>query len=395
MFSKLFLTHLKKPIIFVAGSGLIGCGTTEFLLNSEKFHSAVFPLIHQYIDDEAFHCLNVQLASWGLLPRFGQSRKEYPELECDFFGKRLKNPIGLAAGFDKNGEAIRSLAKLSGFGFIEIGTVTPIPEQGSPRPRLFRLIEDEGVINRCGFNNDGVGRVQQRVKTARANWRSDFAVLGVNVGESKKEGDAKSSFEMGVNSFAPYSDYIVLNLSSPNTSGLKFKKSDLQSLLLYVKEAIDILHLASRPKVFLKIPPDLTNHEKRDIAEVVTDLKHGVDGLIISNTTISRPETLKSVNKAETGELSGTPLRQISTECVREMYRFTGGQVSIIGCGGISSGADVYEKIRAGASVVQLHSAIVFHGFPIIGKIKRELMELLRRDGFTNITQAIGADHRI
>ncbi|KAE9420569.1 hypothetical protein Angca_003924, partial [Angiostrongylus cantonensis] len=355
----------------------------------------VFPLIHQYIDGELSHRLAVRLVSWGLLPRFGQSRKEYPELECDFFGKHLKNPIGLAAGFDKNGEAIRSLAKLSGFGFIEIGTVTPIPEQGSPRPRLFRLIEDEGVINRYGFNNDGVGRVQQRVKTARANWQSDFAVLGVNVGENKTEYDTKSNFEIGVNSFAAYSDYMVLNLFSPNTSGLTLTKSELQSLLLYVKEAIDVLHLASRPKLFLKISPDLTDMEKRDIAQVVIDSKHGVDGLIISDTTMSRPKTLKSENKSETGGLSGTPLRQMSTECVREMYKFTSGHVPIIGCGGISSGADVYEKIRAGASVVQLHSAIVFHGFPIIGKIKRELIELLNRDGFKNISQAVGADHRM
>ncbi|VDM52346.1 unnamed protein product [Angiostrongylus costaricensis] len=158
---------------------------------------------------------------------------------------------------------------------------------------------------------------------------------------------------------------MVLNLFSPNTSGLMVTKSELQSLLLYVKEAIDILHLASRPKLFLKIPPDLTDTEKSDIAQVVIDSKNGVDGLIISDTTISRPKTLKSENKSEIGGLSGTPLRQISTECVREMYK---GHVPIIGCGGISSGADVYEKIRAGASVVQLHSAIVFHGFPIIGK---------------------------
>lgn len=217
MFSKSFLIHFKKPIIFVTGAGLLGCSTTELLLDSEKFHKA-------------------------------------------------------------------------------------------------------GVINRYGFNNDGVGRVQQRVKTARAKWKSYFAILGVNIGENKKNDNTNSNFEISVNYFAAYSDYMVLNLFSPHTTGFLFKKSELQSLLLYTRQAINAMHLDSPPKLFLKIPPDLTDAEKRDIAQVAMDLKYGIDGLGISNTTISRPETLKTKNKLQYGGLSGTPLRQISTGCIREMY---------------------------------------------------------------------------
>ncbi|VDO83144.1 unnamed protein product [Heligmosomoides polygyrus] len=355
------------------------------------------PLIHRHIDGETSHQYAIRAVSWGLLPRFSKSLKEYPELKCEFLGKQLKNPIGLAAGFDKNGEAIRSLAELSGFGLIEIGTVTPIPQKGNPRPRVFRLLEDEGIINRYGFNNDGVGRVQQRVKAARAVWNDNLAMFGVNIGKNKLCDEARLDYEIGVTYFAAYSDYIVINVSSPNTPGLRAiqKKSDLQKLLAFIKQSVDVMELDSRPRVLLKIAPDLTENEKKDIAQVVLDTKYGVDGLIVSNTTTSRPGSLQSDSRGEAGGLSGAPLRRISTECVRDMYRFTNGRVPIVGCGGVSSGADAYEKIRAGASVVQLYSAIAFHGFPVVGKIKRELVELLRRDGYANVSQAVGADHRI
>ncbi|ETN70857.1 dihydroorotate oxidase [Necator americanus] len=327
------------------------------------------------------------MASWGLFPRFGTSRKEYPELNCEvivefsvivrlfftlqplaeavadllpfqFLGKPIRNPIGLAAGFDKNGEAIRSLAEMSGFGIIEIGSITPIPQKGNHRPRVFRLKEDEGIISRSGFNNDGVGKVQQRVKEARSDWMDDFAMFGVNLGNNMLTDDAKL-------------------------------------LLMYVKRTIDVMALESRPKVLLKIPPDLTEEEKKNIAKIILDSKYGIDALVVSSATTNRPNTLKSENKAEAGELSGAPLRHISTECVREMYRLTEGRVPIVGCGGVLSGADAYEKIRAGASVVQLYSAIAFYGFPVVGKMKRELVELLLRDGYTNVSQAVGADQRV
>ncbi|WKX90703.1 hypothetical protein Q1695_009504 [Nippostrongylus brasiliensis] len=384
--------------LFLHQLGVEAYGSAELLYGSETFSSkAVMPLIHRHIDGETSHRCALRAAALGILPRFSQNRREYPELECEFLGKHLKNPIGLAAGFDKNGEAIRQLAELSGFGLIEIGTVTPIPQQGNPRPRIFRLPEDEAIINRYGFNNDGVGRVQQRVKAARVNWTDGLAMLGVNIGKNQLCDEAKLDYEIGVTYFAAYSDYIVINVSSPNTSGLRAlqKQSELKKLLAYVKQTLDVMKLDCRPKVLLKIAPDLTEREKKDIAEVTMDSKYGVDGLIVSNTTVTRPATLHNENRNEKGGLSGAPLRQLSTDCVRQMYKFTQGRVPIVGSGGVFSGADAYEKIRAGASVVQLYSAIVYHGFPVVGKIKRELAELLRKDGFTNISQAVGADHRI
>ncbi|KHJ97629.1 putative dihydroorotate oxidase [Oesophagostomum dentatum] len=208
--------------------------------------------------------------------------------------------------------------------------------------------------------------------------------------------DFRLDYEVGASYFAPYSDYIVINTSSnnPNINPIR-KKPDLIKLLKHVKTVVDSMVLESRPKVLLKIPPDLTENEKKDIAQMSMDPRHGVDALIVCDTTSSRPDTLKSENKIEGGGLSGAPIRRISTECVREMYRLTKGRVPIVGCGGVFSGADAYEKIRAGASVVQLHSALVFYGFPVVGKVKRELADLLKKDGYTNVGEAIGADHRL
>ncbi|EPB78871.1 dihydroorotate oxidase [Ancylostoma ceylanicum] len=393
MFPKPSPRHISKSTMLFIGGGMLGYGALEMLWSSETFQSKavgtmtftapglfqLMPLINHYCDEEASHDLAVRVAAWGLFPRFGTNRKEYPELNCEFLGKTLKNPIGLAAGFDKNGEAIRSLAELSGFGLVEIGSVTPIPQKGDARPREFRLQEDEGIISRYGFNNDGVGKVQKRVREARTEWMDDFAMFGVNIANNRLTDDAKLDYEIGVNYFAAYSDYIVINVSSPESLNLLSaqKKCELQKLLVYVKHTVDLMKLQSRPKVLLKIPPDLGENEKKDIAQMVTNPRHGIDALIVSDTTMRRPDLLKSGHSAQVGGLSGAPLRRISTECIRDMYRFTNGRVPIVGCGGISSGADAYEKIRAGASV------------------KRELAELLRRDGYTNVSQAVGTDHRV
>ncbi|CAB3407439.1 unnamed protein product [Caenorhabditis bovis] len=390
--------QISKSTVIILSGGLIGYTLLELLYGSENFYKkGVMPLVHKFVDGEDSHRLAVKAASWGLLPRWGWNRVEYPELKCTLFGREFRNPLGLAAGFDKDGEAIVPLAKTSGFGLVEIGSVTPIPQPGNNRPRVFRLLEDEGVINRYGFNSDGVGKVHQRVKAARDYWDpATFAFFGVNLGKNKLTDDAKLDYEIGVNYFAPHCDYLVLNVSSPNTPGLRSmqKRSDLEKLLAYVKKSLDMHELEKRPQVFLKIAPDLIESEMMDIAQVVTNKKYGIDGLIVSNTTVSRPETLKSENKEQTGGLSGAPVRTISTECVRKMYALTKGQIPIIGCGGVFSGEDAYEKIRAGASLVQLYSAFVYEGFPVIGKIKRELVECLRRDGFSNVSEAIGADHR-
>ncbi|VDM58550.1 unnamed protein product [Angiostrongylus costaricensis] len=398
MYSRLPPGYITKSTAIVVGSGLFGYGVIEVLWGSETFYKkAIMPLVHKFVDGETSHNLALTAASWGLLPRFGSNHREYPELECEVLGLSLKNPIGLAAGFDKNGDAIHSLAKSSGFGFVEVGTVTPLPQEGNPKPRVFRLTEDEGIINRYGFNGDGAVKVSKRVQTARALWKSQFAALGVNLGKNKCTEDAKVDYEIGIKYFAHHCDYLVINVSSPNTPGLRLmqKKSDLEKLLTHVKYVLDNMKLDSPPKVLLKIAPDLIESEMRDIAKVVVDPKCGVDGLIVSNTTISRPNCLKSELKSQSGGLSGAPLRHMSTNCVREMYKFTRGQVPIVGCGGVGSGEDAYEKIRAGASIVQLYSAIAFQGFPVVGKVKRELVELLKRDGYKNVTEAVGADHRM
>ncbi|KAE9421579.1 hypothetical protein Angca_004746, partial [Angiostrongylus cantonensis] len=397
MYSRLPPGYITKSTAIVVGSGIFGYGVIEVLWGSETFYKkAIMPLVHKFVDGETSHNLALAAASWGLLPLFGSNRQEYSELECEVLGLSLKNPIGLAAGFDKNGHAIHSLAKSSGFGFVEVGTVTPLPQEGNPKPRVFRLTEDEGIINRYGFNGDGAVKVSKRVQTARALWKSQFAALGVNLGKNKSTEDARVDYEIGIKHFAHHCDYLVINVSSPNTPGLRSmqKKSDLEKLLTHVKYVLDNMKLNSPPKVLLKIAPDLIETEMRDIAQVVVNPRYGVDGLIVSNTTISRPDCLKSELKSQSGGLSGAPLRRMSTNCVRKMYKLTRGQVPIVGCGGVGSGEDAYEKIRAGASVVQLYSAIAFQGFPVVGKVKRELVELLRRDGYKNVTEAVGADHR-
>lgn len=393
LYSKLPPGYITKSTVIVVTSGTVLFGIIEMLCGSEAFYkNQVMPVVHKLVDEETSHRLAVNAAKFGLLPRFGQNHREYPELRCNVLGREFKNPVGLAAGFDKDGEAIKGLRK-SGFGFIEIGSVTPLPQTGNPKPRVFRLVEDEAIINRYGFNNSGVGTVYSRVK--KAFDVNSSVPLGVNLGKNKESEDANLDYEIGVNYFGAYSDYLVVNVSSPNTPGLRTlqRKSDLQNLLSIVKKAIDRVS-ERKPKLLLKIAPDLTESEKKDIAKIVLDNRYGVDGLIVSNTTISRPESLKSAKKDEQGGLSGKPLRDLSTECVRDMYRLTAGKVPIVGCGGISSGEDAYSKIRAGASLIQLYSAIAYQGFPVIGKIKRELVELLRRDGLSNISEAVGIDHR-
>ncbi|KAK5976274.1 Dihydroorotate dehydrogenase (quinone) mitochondrial, partial [Trichostrongylus colubriformis] len=397
MYSRLPTGYITKSTIIIVGGGLLGYAATEVLWGSETFYDkAVMPLVHKYVDGETAHNLGVRAASWGLIPRFGPNRKEYDELACEFLGMHLKNPIGLAAGFDKSAEAVGPLSRVSGFGLVEVGSVTPLPQEGNAKPRVFRLLEDKGIINRYGFNNDGANKVSKRIKAARIQRNGETALVGVNLGKNKLSENAIFDYEVGVNQFAPISDYLVVNVSSPNTPGLRSmqKKSDLQSLLAHVKYCLDAMKLEQPPKILLKIAPDLEPSEKRDIAQVVMDKKYGVDGLIISNTTIARPATLKSEFRTETGGLSGAPIRELSTDCIKEMYRLTQGRIPIVGCGGVSSGEDAYEKIRAGASVVQLYTALAFHGFPIIGKVKRELAALLKRDGFKSVVEAVGADHR-
>ncbi|VDP03789.1 unnamed protein product [Soboliphyme baturini] len=326
--------------------------------------------------------------------------RKYPELEVKFFDMTLDNPIGLAAGFDKDAEAVSGLTK-AGFGFVEVGTVTPLPQVGNPQPRIFRLTEDHAVINRCGFNNAGYEHVAENLRRFWAssslskvsrNGISTAVCVGVSLGKNRDSTDFVSDYCSGLEKFDSLADYFVLNVSSPNTYGLRnlqYKK-DLQVLLKAAAKVRAANPVLQQKPVLLKVSPDLTEAEKKDIAALCLDKRSSIDGLIISNTTISRPATLRSGLSGELGGLSGAPLKYLALQCVRDFYRLTKGKVPIIGCGGIESGKDAYDFIKAGASLVQLYTAIVYNGFPVVGTVKRELSELLKQDGFSRVEDAVG-----
>ena len=343
----------------------------------------VGPLLRS-LDAERAHGLTIKALKAGLVPP--ASLPDDPILRVKVWGRDFPNPIGLAAGFDKNAEVPDAMLGL-GFGFVEIGSVTPRAQPGNPRPRLFRLKEDEGVINRLGFNCEGLPAAAPRLAA-----RPRRGIVGVNLGKNKDTVDAAADYELGAAALGPYADYLVCNVSSPNTPGLRALqgKQPLQELIGRVQ--LVLKELPDPPPLVLKIAPDITDEDKRDIAEVA--LATGIAGLIVGNTTITRPATLRSASKGETGGLSGRPLFALSTAVLADMYRATGGGIPLVGTGGIASGADAYAKIRAGASLVQLYSALVYQGPALIGRMARDLAALLRRDGFTSLAQAVGADHR-
>ena len=303
-------------------------------------------------------------------------------------GLDFPNPIGLAAGFDKDAEAADALFAL-GFGFVEIGTVTPEPQPGNARPRLFRLAEDRALINRLGFNSRGLAATVWRL-AARDRGRG---ILGANLGMNKESRAAAADYRRGVTALAAHADYLAINVSSPNTPGLRALqgRDSLDALIAAVQQARAEAGTA-RPPILLKIAPDLAPEDCRDIVQVA--LSRGLDGLIVGNTTLSRPATLKSRHRGEAGGLSGPPLMALSTRVLAEMYRLSEGRIPIVGVGGVASGADAYAKIRAGASLVQLYTALVYAGPSLIARIKSELAGLLRGDGFRAVAEAVGADHR-
>lgn len=359
------------------------------------------PLLFR-LDPERAHGLTLRLLKAGLVPR--PAPLDDPLLAVELWGRRFANPIGLAAGFDKNAEAIGPLLGL-GFGLVEIGSVTPRPQPGNPRPRLFRLTEDRAVINRMGFNNRGLEAVAAHLEEYRA--RGGAGPVGVNLGKNKDSATAAPDYAAGARRLAPLADYLVINVSSPNTPGLRALqgRGELTALLAAVRAAlpapgpaasvpapVPAAPSAGAPPLLLKIAPDLEEADRRDIAAVALD--EGLDGLIVSNTTVARPVGLRSRWKGETGGLSGRPLFGPSTHLLGEMYRLTGGRLPLIGVGGVESGATAYAKIRAGASLVQLYSALVYEGPALVGRIARELAALLRRDGFASVAEAVGADWR-
>ncbi|KAM4614581.1 dihydroorotate dehydrogenase (quinone), mitochondrial [Discoglossus pictus] len=386
--------RLKDALIVLGGGGLL---FSSFLTikGDERFYAEyLMPVLQRVVPPELAHTLSVKVLSLGLVPQC--KHHDSDKLEVKLLGHKFRNPVGLAAGFDKHAEAVDGLFKL-GFGFVEIGSVTPNPQEGNPKPRVFRLPMDKAVINRYGFNSHGVDVVRQRLeerKEKQARLTFEGMPLGVNLGKNKTSEDAAADYTLGVRELGPLADYLVINVSSPNTPGLRNLqgKEQLHSLLAKVVKARDALPCEHKPALLVKIAPDLSARDKEDIASVVTEL--GIDGIIITNTTISRPTTLQDPHRCESGGLSGAPLRDLSTETVHEMYALTAGKIPIIGVGGVSSGLDALQKIRAGASLVQLYTALMYQGPPVVRTVTRELEQLLTDQGFSCVSDAVGADHR-
>jgi dihydroorotate dehydrogenase len=312
-------------------------------------------------------------------------------LEQKIHGLTFPNPIGLSAGFDKNAEMLPALSK-QGFGFIEAGTVTIKPQIGNPKPRIFRLEEDEAIINRLGFNGKGAKHFKHNLKKSRKQYIQ--AIIGSNIGKNKDSLDAESDYIKLLTNLYTLSDYITINISSPNTSGLRDlqKKEAFLNMVKAIKTRQKELYKTTNKfvPIFFKIAPDITVEEAEDIAKIALDEK--VDGLIISNTTIARNKDLKSQHALESGGLSGKPLLANSTKLLAQIYKLTQGKIPLIGVGGVSNAEDAYKKIRNGASLVQIYSALIYHGMGLPSKINHDLIELLRKDGFTSIRDAIGID---
>jgi dihydroorotate dehydrogenase len=340
---------------------------------------------------ETAHHAALRALELGLVGR--RAEPDDPILATDVWGLRFSNPIGLAAGFDKDARVINATLSL-GFGFVEAGTVTPEPQRGNPKPRLFRLDEDCAVINRLGFNSGGVDAFAERLIKRQRRAHAP-GIVGANVGKNRDTSDGAADYVACIEQLSGLTDYLVVNLSSPNTPGLRGlqARAPIEDLLRRVllarnRSAPDPKH---PPPLLAKVGPDLSHEQLSDIAEAA--LSTGVDGLIIGNTTIERAPDLKSAQKSEAGGLSGAPLKAASTACLAEMYRLTKGRLPLVGCGGVKTGADAYEKIRAGASLVQVYTALVFEGPELVRRIKRELAEALRADGFVRVSDAVGRGH--
>lgn len=360
-----------------------------------SWYRTVWPLIAR-IDPETVHTLTLSALSSPLFAR--TPPPDDPVLHTTLWGRSFPNPVGLAAGLDKDGAAPGAFLGF-GFGFVEVGTVTPRPQPGNPTPRLFRLPEDRAIINRMGFNNAGMDAMAARLARRRPK-----GLIGINLGKNKDTEDAASDYERGIEALAPFADYLVMNVSSPNTPGLRTLqgRAPLEALLGRARRALDRTGKANRPPLLLKIAPDLTQEDLADIAQVALSDGNQValggdrvpllDGLICTNTTIARPATLRAQARGEAGGLSGAPLKIPATQVLRQMYALTQGRVPLIGVGGISSGEDAYARIRAGASLVQIYSALVYEGPGLVKRVKADLARLLKADGFTRVEQAIGAD---
>ncbi|KAH8349184.1 hypothetical protein KR084_012221, partial [Drosophila pseudotakahashii] len=383
--------RLRSLGIVTAGAAALVAGITAYKKQDQLFRTFVMPAV-RLLPAETSHQLAVLACKYRLCPV--SQYQDDQNLHTPFFGRILSNPIGIAAGFDKNAEAVDGLQDL-GFGFIEVGTVTPAAQEGNPKPRVFRLADDKAIINRYGFNSEGHQAVLQRLRLLRS--KEDFnGVVGVNLGRNKSTMSPIADYVQGVRVFGPVADYLVINVSSPNTKGLRDmqSKEKLRELLEQVNDTRSTLDKNKNVPIFLKLSPDVSEDDMKDIVWVIKRKKSRVDGLIVSNTTVSRDHIETNKLAEEAGGLSGPPLKARSTEMIAQMYQLTDGKVPIIGVGGVASGYDAYEKIEAGASYVQVYTALVYEGPALVDDIKAELSALITQLGHTSVAEVVGTNSK-
>ena len=343
--------------------------------------SKLRPLLFK-VDPEKAHTLAIKSLKFNLIPNVFDENKKDPIFQTTIFGKDLDNPIGMAAGFDKNAEVYNALFKL-GFGFVEVGTITPLKQYGNPKPRVFRLVEDEALINRLGFNNHGAEIVKDRIKRNKK-----LGLLGINIGPNKDSSDRLNDYLIGLKTFYDDADYITINISSPNTENLRtfHEGNKLQDLLKSIME--EKKNLNSNIPIAVKVSPDISEDQVSQISEIL--LEHEIKAIIVSNTSEATRDKLSNIQRHQKGGLSGKPIEEKSNILINKFYKLLKGKIKIIGVGGVDSGQSAYDKFIAGADFVQLYTGMVFKGPNIAGIIKKDLKELLIRDGVKNYTEIVG-----
>ena len=342
-----------------------------------KLRSLIFK-----VDPEKAHTLAIKSLKFNLVPNLFDENKNDPIFQTKIFDKDLDNPIGMAAGFDKNAEVYNSLFKL-GFGFVEVGTITPLKQYGNPKPRVFRLVEDEALINRLGFNNHGAEIVKQRIKRNKK-----LGLLGINIGPNKDSSDRLNDYLIGLKTFNDDADYITINISSPNTENLRtFHEGDkLHDLLKSIMA--ERKNLKSNIPIAVKVSPDISEDQVNKISEIL--LEYEIKAIIVSNTSEATRDKLSNIQRHQKGGLSGKPIEEESNILINKFYKLLNGKIKIIGVGGVDSGQAAYDKFIAGADYIQLYTGMVFKGPNIVGIIKKDLKELLIRDGVKNYTEIVG-----
>ena len=342
-----------------------------------KFRSLIFK-----IDPEVAHNLAIKSLKLNLIPNLFDENKDNTMFQSTLFGKNIDNPIGMAAGFDKSAEVYNALFKL-GFGFVEVGTVTPLEQYGNPKPRVFRLVEDQALINRLGFNNLGAENVSNKIRSNLSK-----GLLGINIGPNKDSSDRLNDYLIGFRTFHDIADYITINISSPNTENLRnfHEETKFNELMNSIHE--EKIKLKSKVPIVVKISPDISEEQIELISKILLD--HKVSAIIVSNTTSKNREKLNDISKHQKGGLSGKPLEEEANKLISKFYKLLKDKIEIIGVGGVDSGESAHKKFLAGASYLQLYTGMVFQGPNIVGKIKKELKEILITEGIKNFKEIIG-----